>query len=103
MEMIVAGQTIENPQTGERLVFHTTATQTGGEYTEVEGVIAPGGHLPSAHKHPNQTERFEITSGTLTLKVDGQKIEAKAGDVITIEPGQSHNFWNKTDQDVKIG
>ena len=100
--MIVAGQTIENPQTGERLVFHKTSAQTGGELTEFEAFIAPGGHLPAAHIHPIQSERFEITSGTLTLKVGGRKFEAKTGDVITIEPGQSHTFWNKTDEEVSF-
>jgi quercetin dioxygenase-like cupin family protein len=100
--MIVAGQTVENPQTGERLVFHKTARDTGGEYTQFEAFIAPGGHLPAAHIHPSQSERFEITSGTLTLKIDGKLVEAKQGDVVTIEPGQRHNFWNRTDGEVSF-
>jgi quercetin dioxygenase-like cupin family protein len=100
--MIVAGQTVENPQTGERLVFHKTAAETGGEVTEFEAFIAPGGHLPVAHVHPNLSERFEITSGTLTLKVDGKTIEATEGDVVTIEPGQAHYFCNKTDDEVSF-
>ena len=100
--MIVAGQIIENPQTGERLVFSKTAAETGGEYTAFEAFIAPGGHLPAAHVHPSQSERFEITSGTLTLKIDGRTVEAREGDVVTIEPGQTHNFWNKTDDEVSF-
>src|SRR6188508_1588720 len=59
-EMIVAGQTVENPQTGERLVFHKTARDTGGECTEFTAHIAPGGHLPAPHVHPGQSERFAI-------------------------------------------
>jgi quercetin dioxygenase-like cupin family protein len=100
--MIVAGQTVENPQTGERLVFHKTAAETGGDVSEFEAFIAPGGHLPVAHVHPNLSERFEITSGTLTLKVDGKTIEATEGDVVTIEPGQAHHFCNKTDAEVSF-
>ena len=41
--MIVAGQTVENPQTGERLVFHKTAAETGGEYTEFRLTSRPAG------------------------------------------------------------
>jgi quercetin dioxygenase-like cupin family protein len=100
--MIVAGQTVENPQTGERLVFHRTAAETGGELTEFTATIAPGGHLPAPHVHPSQSERFEITKGTLSLRIDGEKIEARAGDVVTIEPGQTHYFSNKTGEDVEF-
>ena len=79
--MIVAGQTVENPVTGERLTFHATARETGGEYVSFEALITPGGTLASAHLHPYQTERFELVSGTLTMRVGARKFEAKAGDV----------------------
>ena len=42
-QMIVPGQTVENPVTGERLTFHETARETGGEYVRFEALIAPGG------------------------------------------------------------
>ena len=100
--MIVAGQTIENPQTGERLVFSKTAAETGGESTQFEAFIAPGGHLPAPHVHPGQSERFEITKGTLSLRIEGRRIEAKAGDVVTIEAGQAHYFANNTDEEVSF-
>ena len=100
--MIVAGQTVENPQTGELLVFSKTAAETGGEVTQFEAFIAPGGHLPAAHIHPGQSERFEITKGTLTLKIEGRKVVATEGDVVTIEAGQAHNFWNRTDEEVSF-
>ena len=100
--MIVAGQTIENPVTGERLVFHKTAAETNGEYTEFEAFIAPGGRLPAAHTHPGQSERFEITSGTLTMKLGKHTVEAKTGDVVVVEAGTPHNFWNKTDDEVSF-
>ena len=100
--MIVAGQTVENPVTGERLTFREAARETGGEYVRFEALIAPGGTLASAHLHPNQTERFEFVSGTLTMKVGGRTVEAKPGDVVVIEPGTPHNFWNKTDEPVRM-
>ena len=96
--MIHAGQTIENPVTGERLVFHETALETGGEYTWFEAFIAPGGSLPTGHVHPKQTETFEILSGTLTMKVGARTIEAGPGDVVVVEPGTPHDFWNKGEE-----
>ena len=100
--MIQSGDRLENPATGEVLIFRRTASDTGGEYTAFEAFIAPGGHLPAAHVHPHQSERFEITKGTLTLKIDGETVVASEGDVVTIEAGQAHNFWNKTDDEVSF-
>jgi mannose-6-phosphate isomerase-like protein (cupin superfamily) len=94
--MIRAGQTIENPITGERLVFHETALQTGGRYSRFEAFVAPGGHLPTSHVHPKQTETFEIISGTLTMKLDGRTFEAGPGETVVVEPGMHHDFANRT-------
>jgi mannose-6-phosphate isomerase-like protein (cupin superfamily) len=93
-----AGDQIENPVTGERLVFTETAGDTGGEYTRFEAYIQPGGHLPTSHLHPFQRETFEIVSGELTMKVDGRTIEATPGDTVVIEPGESHYFRNEGDE-----
>ena len=101
-EMIVSGQTVENPVTGERLTFRETARDTGGEYTRFEALIAPGGQLPSGHLHPNQTERFEFLSGSLTMKVGDRRIQTQPGDVVVVEAGTPHNFWNKTDEPVRM-
>jgi quercetin dioxygenase-like cupin family protein len=100
--MIAAGQTVENPVTGERLTFHETARETGGECVRFEAVIAPGGTLASAHVHPQQTERFEGISGTLAMKVGGRRVDLEPGAVIVVEPGVAHTFWNKTDGEARM-
>ena len=93
---------VENPVTGERLTFRQTARETGGEYVRFEALIAPGGSLPSAHLHPRQSERFELVSGTLTMKVGSQRVEARPGDVVVVDPGTPHNFWNRTGEPVRM-
>ena len=45
----------------------------------------------SAHYHQKTTENYEIISGALILAVDGQKHEMKAGEALTIKPGQIHS------------
>jgi quercetin dioxygenase-like cupin family protein len=92
--MIRSGQTVENPLTGERLVFHETARDTGGEYVRFEAFIQPGGCLAAGHVHPHQTETFEMVSGTLTIQIAGRTVEAVSGDRVAIEPGTRHNFRN---------
>ena len=49
----------------------------------------------SAHYHQRTTEIYEIISGSLTLIVDNQKHEMKAGDTLTINSGQIHSAVGK--------
>jgi hypothetical protein len=48
--------------------------------------------------HPSQSERFAVKTGTLGLKVGGEKLELCPGDVLTVEAGTAHRFWNAGDE-----
>jgi quercetin dioxygenase-like cupin family protein len=92
--MTHAGQTIENPVTGEVLTFLRTSRETNGESVVVDVTVRPGGFVAAAHVHPFQSERFEVLEGTLGMKLAGKEIIASAGDVVVVEAGQAHKFWN---------
>src|SRR5918995_901700 len=101
-DMIHAGDMIENVVTGERLLFHATAADTKGEFVVVEVSVRPKGFVAAAHIHPFQTERFEIGAGTVGFRVGRKKIMAKAGDVVVVEPGTAHKFWNAGDDEARF-
>jgi quercetin dioxygenase-like cupin family protein len=92
--VIRTGDIIENPVTGERMRFVEASDVTGGEYTLVELELDPNGTVAMEHIHPFQTETFEIVAGKVAFKVDGEVVTAEAGDVLTVDPGQRHKFWN---------
>jgi quercetin dioxygenase-like cupin family protein len=92
--MIRAGDLIENPATGERLLFHATSADTGGEYVLVECSVEPGGGVAAAHVHPFQTERFEVLEGAVAFRAGRTKVVAGPGEVVTVEPGTPHRFEN---------
>ena len=92
--MIRTGDTLTNPVTGEELRFLETAADTDGEYVLVEARIAPNGIVAAAHVHPYQSERFEVIRGEVTFRKGRETIVARAGDVVEIEPGTAHKFWN---------
>jgi quercetin dioxygenase-like cupin family protein len=92
--MIQAGDRLENPVTGEVLVFHRTAEDTKGESVLVETIVRPGGFVAAAHVHPHQTERFEVVEGCLGLRVGVRETIAEPGDVAVVAPGTPHRFWN---------
>ena len=92
--MICKGDVIENPVTGERMLFLETSADTNGESVLVEVTVQPNGFVAAAHTHPYQTERFEIESGTIAFKVDGKEIVAGPGETVVVPPKSSHKFWN---------
>jgi quercetin dioxygenase-like cupin family protein len=100
--MIHAGDTIENPVTGERIVFHQTSRETNGEAVVFETFVKPHGFVAAAHIHPKQEERFEILSGVLGLNLDGEEIVADPGETLTVPAGTPHRFWNAGDDEVRF-
>jgi len=100
--MIHAGDTIENPVTGERIVFHQTSRETNGEAVVFETFVQPNGFVAAAHVHPKQEERFEIVAGTLGLNLGGDEIVAGPGETLTVPAGTRHRFWNAGDDEVRF-
>ena len=98
--MINCGDTLTNPITGESMTFVTTSRETGGEYVEIELRAEPDAFVAAAHVHPVQTETFEVIEGTLAVKVAGKTVEATPGDVVVVESGQAHKWWNGGDSEL---
>ena len=95
--MIRAGESIENPVTGERIVFRKTSQETGGEAVVIETYVQPNGFVAAAHVHPSQEERFEVLAGTVGFKIGRKKRIAGPGERITVPAGTAHRFWNAGD------
>ena len=68
---------------------------------EVEVSYLPGGSPPPAHFHPDQDECFELLSGELEARVDGECRTLRAGDVVRIPRGSVHAMWNPNEMPVK--
>lgn len=100
--MINPGDTVTNPVTGERMTFLKTSADTGGEYVLIELAAAPGAVVAAAHVHPAQTETFEVLEGTLAAKVGRKKVEAQPGDILVVEAGVGHKWWNGGDDTLRF-
>jgi len=98
--VIRAGDTIENPVTGERIVFHKTSRDTGGEAVVIECFVRPHGFVAAAHVHPSQEERFQVLSGSVGFRTPlGEQI-AGPGERVTVPAGTPHKFWNAGDDEA---
>ena len=98
--MIRAGDVIENPVTGERIVFRTTSAETNGEAVVVECFVAPRGAVAMAHVHPSQEERFEVVRGSVGFEVGREKQVAGPGQRLTVPARTPHRFWNAGEEEA---
>ena len=99
--MIRAGDSIENPITGERIVFRKTSAETGGEAVVIECFVKPNGAVAAAHVHPAQDERFEVAQGLARAQARRpRRCPAGPGDRILVPAGSKHQFWNAGDEEA---
>ena len=96
--MAYTGQTINNPVSGEQITFLQTAADTAGEMLEFELALSPDGHVPGAHVHPEQEERFHVIEGTMKFRMGLRRITAQAGDTVVVPAGRVHRFANGGDE-----
>lgn len=66
-----------------------------------QAILKPGNRVKQ-HSHSDLYEVFYIESGEVQVKVNNQENTLKAGDIITIEPNDIHEFENKSEVDVKM-
>ncbi len=95
--MIHAGESIENPVTGERIVFRKTSKETNGEAVVIETFVQPNGFVAAAHVHPSQEERFEVLAGSIGFRIGRERRVAGPGERLTVPAGTPHKFWNAGD------
>jgi len=99
--MAYAGQTLENPVSGEKLHFLRTAADTDGELLEFELELSPDGHVPGAHLHPEQEERFHVLEGTMKFRLGMRTIVAGPGESVVVPAGRVHRFANGGDEPAR--
>jgi mannose-6-phosphate isomerase-like protein (cupin superfamily) len=100
--MIHSGDRLENPVTGEVLVFHRTSAQTKGDSVLLETIVRPQGFVAATHLHPHQTERFEVLEGLLGLRIGEEELLAGPRDVAVVPPGTPHRFWNAGEHEARF-
>jgi mannose-6-phosphate isomerase-like protein (cupin superfamily) len=92
--MAVSGQSVQNPATGERVVFVRTAADTGGELLEMEDTWVRADHRTAPHLHPGMEETWEVLSGRAGFRIGDRELEAGVGGTVVAPPGVVHEAWN---------
>ena len=103
--MLRAGDTIENPVMGQRIVFCKLAPDTQGAFVEVEYFNKPfcGKGAAPAHFHPAMTERFEILAGQARYRLGAAEHGAQPGDVLTFPRRVPHlHPWSASNEELHV-
>jgi len=69
---------------------------------EVEATYGTGAKRPPRHFHPSQDEHFEVLSGSIQVRVDGQERPLAAGEEIDIPRGAVHQMWNPSSEPARV-
>ncbi len=90
-----ASDVIQNPVTGERIVFRETSHETGGRRVVFDTYVTPGGFVAATHLHPYQVELFEVIAGRLGMQLAGATLELTPDHAqLSVLNGTPHHFWN---------
>lgn len=100
--MAHTGDVIENPVTGQRLVFLETAADSDGKRFAAEGIFPPGGFAGVPHIHPGQDEHFEVLTGEAAFVVDGRRHVLGTGETINVQRGTKHTFANAAQSEMRV-
>ena len=100
--MAQAGDMIENPVSGQRLIFLITSADSNGDLFAAEGIFPPGGFAGVPHIHPHQDEHFEVLAGRARFDVDGEHQILGADSTIEIPRGTAHTFANDVEDENRV-
>jgi mannose-6-phosphate isomerase-like protein (cupin superfamily) len=104
--MARAGDVVENPATGERIVFRKTTGETNGRLLQFDYFMKPHskGLASITHTQPKLEQRMEVLSGSMTYttgKSKEKKILLK-GQIVVIPPNEPHSLWNDGDEELHL-
>ena len=100
--MSKAGDAVENPVTGERVVVRVGTEDSGGDLLAAESYVRPGGTAVGEHVHPAIEETFEVVSGRVGFRIDGRESVARPGERLRVPVGTAHDWWNAGDGETRV-
>jgi mannose-6-phosphate isomerase-like protein (cupin superfamily) len=100
--MVRIGTEIESPQTGERLIFRSTADSSNGDLFQAELIMQPGSYVVKSHIHPIQEERFVVLEGRFGWEIGKERGVAEPGETLACPVRVPHSQWNAGDGPLRI-
>ena len=93
---------IDNPVTGERLIFRQRARDTAGELLQFDLFMKAGAARVMEHVHARQEERVEVLLGAVRYRLGGEERDLGAGNAVVLPPSIPHTLWNDGDTEAHM-
>lgn len=88
---------LENRHTGE--VLELRRHRENGEMAlGLRGTLPAHSEGPPLHIHYLEDEEGVVTAGTLSVEIDGRRLDAGPSESVLIPRGVPHRWWNQGDQ-----
>jgi quercetin dioxygenase-like cupin family protein len=100
--MSKAGDTIDNPITGERVVVRVGTEESEDQLLEVDTYVRPGGAVTGEHIHPAIEESFTVVSGRVGFRLNGRESIAELDRPLRVPAGVAHDWWNAGEEEAHI-
>jgi mannose-6-phosphate isomerase-like protein (cupin superfamily) len=92
---------IVNPASRERIRIRPAAEGQDGDVLVWDLWLAAGGHVPSGHVHPRQSETFHVRQGMLRFRIGlFRRVVVGPGQSLRVKPGVPHHFATVGDTEV---
>ncbi len=103
----MAGPLVHLAKHAHLTAFTTLDGSTVREYANTEDqslaeATVPPGASTTAHFHRTSEELYLFTAGHGRMELDGEEVEVRAGDCVTIPPGAVHRLHNLSDSDPLV-
>lgn len=89
---------IENPRTGEQIVFEVRTP----ELLVMRSTWTRPGRRAAAHVHPAMEERYDVLAGQAAFRIAGVERIVGSAQTVIVPPGTPHLAWNPTDGVVEL-
>lgn len=89
----------EGEKTNSKMVIKARAAELEGDFSVMEGVLAPG-ELLAPHVHDHEAQLLYVISGQMKFELGGKEgiqFLAPAGSYVIKPKGVMHAFWNDGD------
>src|SRR5215210_7318649 len=100
--MARSGDVYTNPVTGERAVLRAGDEDGDPTHIVTDLYVSPGGRVAGAHVHPSFSERFEVISGRVGLRIGDRQDVGGPGTVREAPAGTVHDWWNAGDDEAHV-
>jgi mannose-6-phosphate isomerase-like protein (cupin superfamily) len=97
---------LDNPLTGESIIYRQTAVETNGRLLQFDYFMKPKskGMSTIPHTQPKLEQRMRVISGTMSYSMgkDKKKKLLTSGQSVVIPPGVVHSLWNDGAEELHV-